>query len=305
MTPCPSTLETTQERRERYLENMRFVFGATADLYYAFWGDFFHFAIFEAENSPAEFAEALERTHERYFAAIDGASARRILELATGGGAFAAWMAARTQGDVIGIDISDVQLARARARLAASGLQNLRFIEHDIMRLEDLDERVFDAAVCLDAACYLPDKSAALRSVATRLRPGARLLLVDWCRSEYATALQEELILDPFYQAWGIPDMETVDGYRSAFEAAGFQLIAVEDLSPYVTANWDRGYRAALSAIAEPPTPMQLVTIAGTALRYGQAGLQLAKDQFRAALLAKAGADSGVIRYVSYLAELG
>lgn len=301
--PSRGALETIEQRRERYRENMRYVFGATADLYYAYWGEFFHFAIFEADDSPADFAEALERTHQRYFASIGGEEAGRILELATGGGAFAAWMAAHTRGEVLGVDISDVQLAHARARLAANGLPNLRFVEHDVMHLEDLDEGEFDAAVCLDAACYFPDKRAALRSMATRLRAGARLLLVDWCRSEHVTALQEELILDPFYQAWGIPEMETVDGYRRAFDAAGFRLVAVDDLSPRVTANWDRAYQAALRALVEMPTPTQLVALAGTAIRYGPAAVRLAKDQFRAALLAKAGGDSGLIRYVSYLAE--
>jgi sterol 24-C-methyltransferase len=212
-------------------------------------------------------------------------------------------MAARTRGEVVGVDISDVQLARARARLAATQLQNLRFVEHDIMCLDELDERPFDAAVCLDAACYLPDKRGALRSVATRLRPGARLLLVDWCRSEHATGLQKELILEPFYGAWAIPEMETASAYERAFGAAEFRLTAVEDLSPHVTANWERAYRAALRATGEPPTPMQLVAIAGSALRYGPAAVRLAKEQFHAALLAKAGADSGVIRYVSFLAE--
>jgi ubiquinone/menaquinone biosynthesis C-methylase UbiE len=298
-------LETPQKRRERYRDNVRYVFGATADLYYAYWGDFFHLALFDGAGESMDFAEALERTHERYFAAIRGAEASRILDLATGGGAFAAWMAARARGEVVGVDISEVQLARARARLAASGLRNLRFIEHDIMRLDELEDEPFDAAVCLDAACYLPDKHVALRSIATQLRRGARFLLVDWCRSELATGLQEELILEPFYRAWGIPEMETVSGYRRGFEAAGFRLLQVDDLSSRVTVNWERAYRAALSAIADVPSPMQLVAMTSKALRYGPRAVRLAKEQFHAILHAKAGADAGIIRYVSFLAQQG
>lgn len=97
--------------------------------------------------------------------------------------------------------------------------------------------------------------------------------------------------------------METVAGYRQAFDAAGLRLAAVNDLSPFVTANWDRAYRLALGAVSESVTAKRLRTIVAKAMRFGPAGVRLLKEQFRAALLAKAGADAGVIRYVSYLAE--
>ena len=197
-----AALDTARNRREKYRDNIRYVFGATADLYYDTWGDFFHFAIFEPGETAADFDVALERTHGQYFDTIRGQESRRILELATGGGAFAVWMAARTDAEVVGVDLCEIQLDRARVRGAASGLPNVRFVKHDIMRLDELDTAPFDAAVFLDAACYLPDKTSALRCIATRLRTGARLLLVDWCRAEEATTLQEELILEPFYRAW-------------------------------------------------------------------------------------------------------
>lgn len=297
-------LETPKERRENYRENIRTVFGVTADLYYAHWGEFFHLAIFEDGDDPQEdFERALERTHERYFNLIEGATARRILELATGGGAFAAWIAARTSGEVVGVDLSDAQLAHARKRLAKEKQANLRFIEHDIMRVAELDEAPFDAAVCMDAACYLPDKGAALKGVATRLARGAKFLLIDWCRAERTTGLQEELILEPFYRYWGIPEMETVTNYERAFAAADFRLLAVDDLSRQVAPNWERGYEAANRALAAPVTAAQLLIVAASAIKYGARAVELAKNQFNAAVFAKVAADAGLLRYVCFLGE--
>lgn len=209
----------------------------------------------------------------------------------------------RTEGEVVGIDISDAQTAHARRRLARSRCRTLRFLEYDIMRLADLDEEPFDAAVCLDAACYLPEKRAALRAIATRLTFGARLLVVDWCRAERVTPLQEELMLEPFYRRWAIPEMETMCAYRAAFPAAGFRLLEVEDLSARVRPNWERAYHLAHRALTEPPTRAQLVVLARMAARHGAEGVQLMKDQFAAVLLAKAAADAGVIRYAYFLAE--
>ena len=296
-------MATTRERREHYRENMLVGFNALAELYYTYWGEFFHLAVFEPGDDPAALATAYEKTHERYLAAIGGNTTRRILDVACGGGAFSAWLADHTAGAVVGVDQSDSQLGHARRWLTGGQRPNLRFVQHDAMRLGDLAEPPFDAAVCLDAACYLPDRELALRGIAACLRPGGRLLLVDWCRSERPLRLQRELILEPLCRYWAIPELETASGYRRSFEAAGFHIHELEDLSEQVLPNWERGYQAALRALAEPVRLGQLLRLAANTVQYGTLAIQAAKDQFQVALLAKAAAESGVLRYVSVLAE--
>lgn len=219
------------------------------------------------------------------------------------GGALPAWLADHTDAQVLGVDLSDSQLAHARRLLADGKRPNLRFVQQDVMRLSDLSEPPFDAAICLDAACYLPDRLAALREIATLLRPGGRLLLVDWCRADRITALQRELILEPLCRYWAIADLATVASYRRAFATAGLRIRRVDDLSEAVAPNWERGYRAALRALAEPIRLGELLRLAAVTVKRGAVAVQAAKDQFQVALLARAAADSGVLRYVSVLAE--
>jgi SAM-dependent methyltransferase len=294
---------TARDRREHYRENMQAGFDALVELYYTYWGEFFHLAVFEPGDDPFDLVTAYEQTHERYLEAIGGPEARRILDVACGGGALSAWLADRTTAEVVGLDQSSSQLAHARRWLADASRPNLRFVQHDIMGLDDVTEPPFDAAVCLDAACYLPDRPAALRGVAGRLRPGGRLLLVDWCRAERATKMQRELILDPLCRYWAIADLETAEGYRRSFEAAGFRIRQLEDLSDRVMPNWERGYQAALQAVAEPVKLGQLLRLAAVTATHGSVAIQAAKDQFQVALLAKAAGESGLLRYVSVLGE--
>lgn len=223
--------------------------------------------------------------------------------LSSGGGAFSAWMARRTRGEVIGVDISDAQLAHARKRLETGNYPNLRFIEYDVMQIAGLDEPPFDAAVYLDAACYLPDKHAALKGIAAKLKPGAKMLLVDWCRSERATMLQKELLLEPFYRYWHIPEMETVGSYKRAFRKAGFHLSEFEDLTVKVAPNWERGYAKALDALADPLSPKRFLQVAEATVKYGTRAARLAKEQFYAAMFLKAVTDAGLFRYVYFLVE--
>jgi len=284
-------------RRSGPREVMQAGFDALSDLYYEYWGEFFHLALFEPGSDPADLAAAYERTHQRYLELIGGGPASRIIELACGGGAFAAWMADHTGGEVLGVDLSKGQLDRARRRLADGQRPHLRFEQRDIMELGGLDGE-FDAAVCLDAACYLPDRGAALRAIARRLRRGGRLLVVDWCRAEHTTALQRELLLDPLCRMWAIHELESASGYRRKLEAAGFENIEIQDLSDRVGPNWERGYRAALRAVSEPLRPGHVVALAISAARHGPDIVRAAKDQFTVALLAKAAADAGALRYV-------
>ena len=280
-----------------YRATMQAGFDALAPLYYEFWGEYFHLALFEAESDPEDLTAAYDRTHERYFELLGGPAAERIIELACGGGAFSAWMADRTAGQVLGIDLSRGQLSHARKWLADGRRPNLRFEQRDIMELDTLDGE-YDAAVCLDAACYLPDRSEALKAVARRLRPDGRLLMVDWCRAERTTSLQRELLLDPLCKLWSIGELETARGYRRKLEEARFEVIALEDLSDQVRPNWERGYQAALRALSEPLRVDRLLALASGAVRHGPRIVRAAKEQFSVALLAKAAADAGVLRYV-------
>ena len=297
------TVATARARRQHYRHNMLTGFDALAELYYAYWGEFFHLAVFGPGEDPADLAGAYQRTHQRYLEAIGGTAARRILDVACGGGALSAWLADHTTAQVVGVDLSDSQLAHARRWIAGGRRPNLRFLQHDLMHLDDLAEPPFDAAICLDAACYLPDRRAALHRIAARLRPAGRLLLVDWCRAERPAALQRELILEPLCRYWAIADLETTVGYRRLFAAAGLRIHRLQDLSELVVPNWERGYQAALHALAEPIRLGRLLRLAADTVTHDSVVLQAAKDQFQVALLAKAAAESGLLRYVSVLAE--
>jgi hypothetical protein len=57
--------------------------------------------------------------------------------------------------------------------------------------------------------------------------------------------------------------------------------------------------------VSEPIRLGQLLRLTADAVKHGAVAVQAAKDQFQVALLAKAAADSQVLRYVSVLAERG
>jgi SAM-dependent methyltransferase len=281
--------------RDHHVENMERMFAAVGDLYADYWNDFFHFAIFEEDGE--DWQAAFERTHCRYLDALRLKPGDKAIELACGRGGFAEFLARNSEADIIGIDISRAQLSRACRRRRP----NLRFLHHDIMRVHELDDR-FDAVVLMDADCYLPDKELAVARIAQAMKPGARFLLIAWCKRARLRGIQEELVLEPFMRFWGVPSLETAAGYRRHFRRAGLRLIEESDLNDQVRRNWDLGYERAIEAVRE-------ISLAKAAryvwkgLALGPEGVRLVKEQFPAALYIKAAFDAGFLRYTLLLAE--
>lgn len=281
--------------RDRYEETMERMFGSVSALYAEHWGDFFHFAIFE--DGTDDRVTAFEHTHRRYADALGVADATNVLELACGRGGFTDFLAARTAGRVLGIDISHAQLSHA----ARYRRPNLRFQRHDIMRVDELPGR-FDAVACIDAEPYLPDKRAAVERIAGVMSPGARFLLIAWCRRDGLKQVQQELVLHPLMRSWGIAGFETARGYRKYLRDAGLNLLDEIDLNEKVRSNWDLGYRRAIEAVDEFSLA-RAAQLLWKGMPLGAEGVQLIREQFAAALYIKAAFDAGFLRYTYFLAE--
>ena len=271
------------------------MFAAVSELYASYWGDFFHFAIFE--DGSQSYEEALKKTHDKYMAELKIADARRVLDLACGRGGFADLMAQNTKGRVLGVDISKSQLSHAKRFKR----ENLEFKIHDVAKADELDGK-FDAVSFMDAALYLPDKAAAIRKISSVMDKGARLLLIEWCKKPGLSNVQEELVLHPFMRYWAAPNLETHRNYERFIEDAGLRILDSTDLNDKIAANWNRGYANALKAVEELSLS-DAAKMVWKGLRLGKEGIRLIKEQFPAALYIKAGFDIGFLRYVHILAQ--
>ncbi|MBI2546346.1 class I SAM-dependent methyltransferase [Candidatus Woesearchaeota archaeon] len=281
--------------KEYYDKSMQEMFAAVSDLYAEYWHDFFHFALFEDEKESWEAAFA--KTHKQYMKDVKIVQARKVLDLACGRGPLTNVLAQNTRGDVLGIDISASQLSHT----SRFKRKNLRFKQHDIMKIDKLHES-FDAVIYLDAACYLPDKAEAISNISKIMNKGARLLLVDWCKQEGLNNLQEELVLHPFMKYWAIPNLETQRSYIGYFKKNNLKIVKAIDLNSKVRRNWDFGYWSAINGVKQI-SYADLPKMLWKRMKLGAKGIQLIKEQFPSALYIKAAFDAGFLRYSYFLVE--
>jgi ubiquinone/menaquinone biosynthesis C-methylase UbiE len=105
----------------------------------------------------------------------------RVLDVCCGSGASAIAAAERVQPDgrVLGIDLAEQLLKRAREKASRKALANVEF------RLGDmLDPGVpagsFDAVVCVFGIFFVPDMAAAIRALVTCTKPGGTIAVTTW-----------------------------------------------------------------------------------------------------------------------------
>jgi arsenite methyltransferase len=104
----------------------------------------------------------------------------RVLDVGSGAGTdslVAAQMVGRT-GHVVGIDMTEQMLAKARTAALTMGLGNVEFVEGEAERLPVTDES-FDVVISNGVIDLVPDKDAVFAELNRILAPGGRIQLAD------------------------------------------------------------------------------------------------------------------------------
>lgn len=103
-----------------------------------------------------------------------------VLEVASGSGGPAVFLAGLFGGRVTGIDVNAYGVAEATRRAQAKGLAGrVAFQEADASAALSFPDRAFDAVLCVDSANHLPNRLQVLREWRRVLRPGGMALFTD------------------------------------------------------------------------------------------------------------------------------
>jgi sterol 24-C-methyltransferase len=196
-----------------------------------------HFGYYPPGRERISMAEAQRLMVRRLAAALDLPGNALLLDAGCGEGAVALQLARERGWRVVGVDLLDWHVARARRRAAAQGLAGrVAFHAMDYTRLRFPDAS-FDGLYTMETLVHAPDAHEALREFRRVLRPGGRLALVEYsvCPREELTPLQRygaDLIVEG-------SGMHSLPGFvhgsfPGLLERAGFAEVAVEDLTPRV-----------------------------------------------------------------------
>ncbi len=134
---------------------------------------------------------------------------------------------------VVGMDLLQRNIQVAEALF--DHLPNLTYVTGDVSNLKFADQS-FDRILCLEAAFHFPDRAQFLREAHRVLRPGGKLVVVDFA---WKTDAHRERRHDPLTRLvrdiWQWEDFYSIGDYERAAADAGFRVHAQHDWTSRVS----------------------------------------------------------------------
>lgn len=225
------------ERDEATARVKDFYDGPADTIYRTTWGKDLHLGLPREGGGSQQ--EAMEHATERMasFASLDASS--RVLDLGSGYGAPARFLAARFGCRVTGLNVSTVEIEEAERQTRAEGLESsVTFDCGDFHELPYADDS-FDVVWSQDSLMYGADKRRILEEVARVLRPGGLLDFTDILARRNLDPEDRERL----YARVRTPEMWDTERYLAELIDLEFEIRRVEDWSEHVAASyaWARG----------------------------------------------------------------
>ena len=148
----------------------------------------------------------------------------RVLDVASGKGTSAIFLAERFGCEVTGVDYGSQNVDKANREAAAKHLSGRVRFERADAELLPVPDASFDAVICECAFCTFPNKAIAAGEFARVLRLGGQVGLSDLTRGPVLPKELDSLL------AWVacVADAQTIDGYSACLRTAGLIIQDVE-----------------------------------------------------------------------------
>lgn len=208
------------------------------------WGQHVHHGYWASgRESPTEATAALVAlVAER----LELESGQEVCDIGCGYGATARLLAGQHQVRVTGVTVSAVQAAQAEP------MPGVRILVRDWLA-NGLADASFDRAYAIESSEHMADKQGFFAEAMRTLRPGGRLVVCAWIAADAPAPWQVRHLLEPICREGRLPGMGDEADYRRLAEAAGLEVVAVEDLSARVARTWSIcARRVAWSLLTRP-----------------------------------------------------
>jgi sarcosine/dimethylglycine N-methyltransferase len=164
---------------------------------------------------------------DRLMAEAGVTAADRVLDICSGLGGPARYLAWKTGCQVTGIDLTASRVEGATALTEAAGLADkVQFRQGNALALPFADAG-FTLAISQEAFAHIPDKPTLVAGIARVLQPGGRLVFSDILSRERLGADDARRL----YDGMRFSEIATEADYRGWLHEAGMSVVQVIDLS--------------------------------------------------------------------------
>lgn len=157
----------------------------------------------------------------------------RVLDAGCGVGNASFWLTDHMGARVTGLSIVPEQIVDARRYAARRKGTSPDFVVGDFLDIPFADGH-FDVVWACESFCHATDKGLFFREAFRVLRPGGRLIIADYVRTDRPLTDEQEALLRDWLRPQAIRDIGTEAEYRSYAGEAGFSSFTAADITPNV-----------------------------------------------------------------------
>ena len=135
---------------------------------------------------------------------------------------------------VVGINSSEVQLAKAKALDAETGIEHLvDYVACSFMDMSGIEDDTFDRGYAIESTCHAPDKAGAFAEIYRVLRPGALFWGQEMCLTDKFNPddAKHQTVKRRLRHGIALNEIATMDEVGRALEDAGFLVEEMKDLA--------------------------------------------------------------------------
>jgi ubiquinone/menaquinone biosynthesis C-methylase UbiE len=155
------------------------------------------------------------------------AKQHRVLDVCSGMGGPARYLADRFGCEVVGLDYTRTRYMAAQRLTAMVHLEHLVSFEYGNALDMPFDARTFDVVIGQEAWCHVPEKPRLISECARVVKRGGAIAFTDILRHAALTDGEMERLR----REMTFPSLETLDGYASLLAGQSCQMIERDDLS--------------------------------------------------------------------------
>ena len=207
--------------------------------YHRVWGgEDIHIGLYEYDDEPI--FDASRRT-VAHMADLLGelAPRQRVVDLGSGYGGSARYLAATFGCSVTALNLSEVENARNREMNRAQGLENLVRVEDGSFEELPFPDEHFDVVWSQDAFLHSGDRAQVIQEAARVLKPGGKLIFTDPMQADDCPAG----VLQPILDRLLLDTLGSPGFYREECKANGLHEIGFEDHTPQLALHYARVLR--------------------------------------------------------------
>ncbi len=192
-----------------------------------------HVGYFDEEHT--DHGPAVENMKRILADAVDIGPDDHVLDSGCGIGETATWIAKNRSATVTGLNISQMQIGRAREMAKDNGVEDqVSFNFDDFTEMETIEDDSKDVVWGLESICYADDKRDFLEQAKRVLKPGGRLMVADGYMTKRNLSGGEQKIMQRWLDGWRLPNLAHVDDFTADLEDLGFTDVNVRDVKENV-----------------------------------------------------------------------